>query len=110
MFRRLRNDDGQGLITVLFATMMILALVVAATTITASQAIPARQANDRAAALAAAEGGVQDFLARLAEQCASASCDLMDPDASGDGTIASSGSSFTWQVVSANATDRTVRI
>lgn len=113
MFRRLRSDDGQGLIMVLFATLMILALVVGATTITAAQSIPARQSVDRAAALAAAEGGVQDYLAELASQCRSleTSCNLLDTETtSGEQNIGDAGSSFSWRVVSSNSAEGTVRI
>jgi len=112
---RLRNDDGQGLITVLFTTMIVLALVVAATTITAAQSVPASQAVDRSGALAAAEGGVQDFLAQISAACPIESDDEnCAPITDGQTRQAqiSDYASFEWSVLNAGTytTDGHVRV
>ncbi|WP_156760504.1 hypothetical protein [Microbacterium karelineae] len=111
---RLGDDAGQGLITVLFTAMIILGLVVAATTITAAQAVPARRSVDSAAALAAAQGGIQDFLAAISRECGDGDdCDwaagaaTADPVPLGDGRAA-----FTWRVLNGEtaASDGFVRV
>jgi len=113
---RFRDDDGQGLITVLFTTMIVLALVVAATTITAAQSVPASQAVDRSAALAAAEGGVQDFLAQISGACPletdDEGCALITDGETRHGTIGGTESSFEWTVLNATSytTDGHVRV
>lgn len=62
---RPRGDDGFAMITVI-GTMMVLTLLVAIATFSATGSIPAARADqDSQSALAAAEAGVDDYVARL---------------------------------------------
>jgi hypothetical protein len=63
------SEAGQSLVVVLFITMILMALVITATTATAAQVVPSRQAIDAAAALAAAQGGIDDFIAEVNAEC-----------------------------------------
>ena len=94
-------EGGQGLIVVLFIALILMALVVAATTITASQVVPSRQSIDSAAALAAAEGGVNDFIVDVNTSCKTpGSCAFIASSPVENNEVIHTGrSQFSWRVL-----------
>lgn len=64
--RRYRNDDeGVALVTVIGAMFVAMALLLTMLAVVLRDATPARQDQDAQAAMAAAQAGVDDYLARL---------------------------------------------
>lgn len=95
--RRLRAEEGQGIITVMFAAVLVMGIVIVATTAAALGAVPARTSTERAAALAAAQGAIQDFLVRVSNECADGTCPGGPPADRADPTPLGAAS-FTWSV------------
>ena len=108
------REDGQGLIVVLFISLILMALVVAATTITAAQVVPSRQSIDSAAALAAADGGVNDFIVEVNSYCKTpGSCAYIAGSPVKNNAVLHTGrSQFSWSVLNplTYVTDGFVRV
>jgi Tfp pilus assembly protein PilX len=69
VLRQARADEGQSLILVMMVSVLTLLLVIAATTALTAQIKPARASLDSGAALAAAESGIEDFIAQVNQNC-----------------------------------------
>ncbi len=66
---RVRSDDGQSLVLVLMVSVLTLLMVITATTAVTVQIRPAKASLDSGAALAAAESGLEDFIAQVNQNC-----------------------------------------
>ncbi|HZC74070.1 MAG TPA: hypothetical protein VE442_25515 [Jatrophihabitans sp.] len=109
MIRRFARDDrGQSLIFVMFISVLTMLLIGTATTAVVTQIKPARISLDDAAAYAAAEAGIEDFVAWANDtsNCpAGLTCPKMATVAPHTKTVTGAtgggqtGESFTWSVL-----------
>jgi len=105
--RMARDDSGQSLILVMMISILTMMLVATATTALTTQIRPAKASQDNNAALAAAEAGIEDFIAWVNQNCPPTSgfaCAALTTNKSASKTVTGADGSgttqsFAWQVL-----------
>lgn len=103
---RARQDEGAMLVLVMLVSMIVLLLTATVASSTTGQIVPAKKSQDDAIAVAAAQGGLDDFSAAVNSHCLSAGyCAwvLSDPHVSQTPIAAGSTTTFSWRLLNASS-------